>query len=151
MILSTTVKKRAAFLALAFAACLAAAQAAPAPGAMKAEAGEAERLFLHTLNLDPKELDRIEKVLAKDEETLSKARAEIRIIQARLARLMLEADPPMDQAKALVKESLDWEFQIRMIQLQRQVEIHKILGDDRWAGLFQLGMLLFGQDVAPLV
>ncbi|HRY56309.1 MAG TPA: hypothetical protein P5142_16930, partial [Spirochaetia bacterium] len=100
------------------------------------------RLALARLELGAEELERIEAILEKDEEAVAKARAEVRILQAKLARLMLERSVPMDQVQALVKESLEWEYTSRMIQIRRQVEIKQVLGDERWASLFRLGRSL---------
>lgn len=132
-------RRAAIVLALGLAAAAVAAQPAPQPAASD-EAGEQEGAvaLFHGIALEPKELDQIEKVLDKDEETLAKARAEIRILQARLARLMLERSVPMDQVQSLVKGSLDWEYQIRMIQIDRQISIRRILGDERWASVLKL-------------
>lgn len=135
-------------LVLAFAAASAAQSPAPPaaprlpPKAGAAADEEAGPALLRKLALDPKELDQIEKVLDKDEDALAKARAEIRVIQARLARLLLEQDVPMDQVQALVKESLDWEYKVRMIQIGRQIDLRRILGDGRWSSLFKLGRAL---------
>jgi hypothetical protein len=124
-------------VALASAAATAAAQDKPTSAPVDEQEGA--RALFRGIALDTKELGQIEKVLAEDEETLAKAKAEIRILQARLARLMLEKTVPMDQVKSLVKESLDWEYQIRLIQIARHVAIRRILGDDRWASILKLG------------
>ncbi len=89
--------------------------------------------------LDRAELDRIVEILEKGEGDIVKARAEIQVIQARIARLLLEKDPPLDEIGRLVRESLDWEYKIRMAQIERQAGIRAIVGDDRWSVLFRLG------------
>jgi hypothetical protein len=45
----------------------------------------------------------------------------------------------MDQIRSIVRESLDWELKVRLIQIERQIALRKILGDDRWTALFKLG------------
>ncbi len=90
------------------------------------------------LDLKAKELDQIERILDKNEDSISKARAEIQILQARVTRLLLEKEPPMDQIKTLVKESLDWELQVRMGQIERQIAIRRVIGEERWATAMKL-------------
>ncbi|HOX33724.1 MAG TPA: hypothetical protein PLB91_15440 [Spirochaetales bacterium] len=132
-----------AALALAFGlAASAAADSRDAKERPQEEPKYSGRLALARLELGAEELERIEAILEKDEEAVAKARAEVRILQAKLARLMLERSVPMDQVQALVKESLEWEYTSRMIQIRRQVEIKQVLGDERWASLFRLGRSL---------
>jgi Na+-transporting methylmalonyl-CoA/oxaloacetate decarboxylase gamma subunit len=92
---------------------------------------------LASLNLSDEELKSIEAILAKDETDLAKDRADIQVLQAQLSRLMLDKDPGMDAAGAIVKKSLDLEYSVRMIQLGRQIQIKKLLGDERWATLYR--------------
>jgi hypothetical protein len=130
-----TSRKIAAFLTLALAlgAGVAAQNKPDAPG----NAGEF-RKELKSLALEDKEVDSLEKIVQRDADALEKAQAEIRILQARLERLMLEKKPPMEDIKTLVKQSLDWEFQIRMIRIQRNLDIRALIGDDRWAKAYRL-------------
>jgi hypothetical protein len=133
-----------ACLAAAFLAspCSAQAQKAAPPAQAPSTAPEDEQAqgekAARKLGLQPKELDQIEKILDRNEEAIGKARAEIQILQARITRLLLEKEPSMDQVRALVKESLDWELQVRMAQIERQVAIRKVVGEERWAGVMQL-------------
>jgi len=125
------------------AAPAASAQAGPAPAqppaaAAEPDGGQKGDKAAKLLDLKAKELDQIEKILDKNEEAISKARAEIQILQARIARLLLEKEPSMDQIKAIVKESLDWELQVRMAQIERQVAVRKVVGEERWAGVMRL-------------
>jgi Spy/CpxP family protein refolding chaperone len=132
----------AAFLVAGLGSAQAQKQAAPSPAAPQATAPDeglaAGEKAAKKLGLQPKELDQIEKILDRNEEAIGKARAEIQILQARITRLLLEKEPPMDQVKALVKESLDWELQVRMAQIERQIAIRKVVGEERWAGVMKL-------------
>jgi hypothetical protein len=93
---------------------------------------------LRDLKLEQAEIDKIEEALKTSEEAIVKARAEIQVIQARIARLMLDREPSMEQTGALVKESLDWEYKIRMAQIGRQIAIRQIVGDERWVLMFRM-------------
>ncbi len=93
---------------------------------------------LRDLRLDQAEIDKIEEALKTSEVAIVVARAEIQVIQSKIARLMLEKEPSREQTGALVKESLDWEYKIRMAQIERQISIRQIVGDERWALMFKL-------------
>lgn len=85
------------------------------------------------LGIREKELDRIEAILKKDEAGIAEARAEIQIIQARIARELLKDGPDKAGIKAMIEESLGWELKIRMIQIERQIAIRDLIGTPRWA------------------
>lgn len=88
---------------------------------------------LRTLAIKDKELDEIDAVLAEKEEAAAQARAEIQIVQAKIARALLDEEPKMDEIKALIKESLDSEMKVRVIQIERQLAVRKLIGARRWA------------------
>jgi hypothetical protein len=106
---------------------------------LSAQEGKKEepKAILKALKLEQADLDAIEAIITKDESTLAKARADIQVLQAQLSRLMLEKDPQLDQVQSVVKQSLDLELKIRMIQITRQIAVKKLLGDDRWAVLYR--------------
>ena len=88
---------------------------------------------LSALAIKDKELDEIENVLREKEDAVAQARAEIQIVQAKIARALLYEAPNMDGIKALIKESLDSEMKVRLIQIERQLAIRKLIGAKRWA------------------
>jgi hypothetical protein len=98
---------------------------------------EARRDF-RLLALSPEEAGTIGELTEGDARDLELARAEIRELQARLARLMLEAKPDMKAIEKTVRQSLDAEYRIRMAQIRRNIALREILGDKRWAALSRL-------------
>ncbi len=91
-----------------------------------------------SLALTDAEKSSLEKIVQKDEGEVEKNQAELKVLQARLERLMLEKTPQMDAIKALLKDSLEWEYKIRLIRLERNIAFRGILGQDRWATLYKL-------------
>lgn len=98
---------------------------------------EARRDF-RLLALSPEEAGAIGELTEGDARELELARAEIRELQARLARLMLDAKPDMKAIEKTVRQSLDAEYRIRMAQVRRNIALREILGDKRWAALSRL-------------
>ena len=88
--------------------------------------------------LSQEEIEKIEGILESSEQAIRTARAEIGIRQAQISRLMVDAKPDMEKISALVKESLDWEHKVRMAQLERQISIRTVVGEERWGWLFTM-------------
>lgn len=98
---------------------------------------EARRDF-RQLALTDDEAAAIQRLLERDARELELARASIRELQARLARLMLEKKPDLTAIEKTVRQSLDEEFSIRMVQIRRNMALRELLGDKRWAALSRL-------------
>jgi hypothetical protein len=123
-----------------------AAQRAGAPAGKDAPAvkgrdgyGLAEaRKDFRQLALEEDEVRRIKELLDSDSRELGQGRAEIRELQARLARLMLDEKPDKAIIEKTVRQSLEVEFRIRMAQIDRNLALRELLGDRRWAALSRL-------------
>lgn len=126
----------AAALAL-FAVLAPAAAQAPAQGPSGPVGGDI-RWSVRQLNLSPAEIKSIEDIANRQADGLAAAASEMRIIQAKLERLLLDKDPDLGAIKQLVKSSLDWELQIRMARIERAIDLRKLLGPERWAILQRL-------------
>ena len=96
------------------------------------------RWSVRQLNLSSAEIKSIEAVVDGQADGLARAASEMRIIQAKLERLLLDKDPDMGAIRQLVKSSLDWELQIRMARIERAIDLRKLLGPERWAILQRL-------------
>ena len=90
------------------------------------------------LHLSPAEMKSIEGLVDAQADGLAQAASEMRIVQAKLERLLLDKDPDRGAIKQLVKSSLDWELQIRMARIERAIDLRKLLGPERWAILQRL-------------
>lgn len=122
---------------LAFVAAGAISQTKPDDGPALGEF----RKDMKSLALEDKEIEALEKIMVKNDDDLTKAQAEIKILQAKLERLMLEKKPPMDDIKAIVKQSLEWEYKIRIVRIERNMEIRAVIGDERWAKAYRLAKI----------
>jgi Spy/CpxP family protein refolding chaperone len=98
----------------------------------------AVREWFRRLNLSEDDLDRLEKILDSRELELARAQNEIRIYQTRVATMLLDPDPDMRAIEEAISKSLAYEKAIRLIQIERQVAIRKILGEERWQAVLFL-------------
>ncbi|MCX7024006.1 MAG: hypothetical protein NT080_05230 [Spirochaetes bacterium] len=90
------------------------------------------------LKLKPRELDKLREILEKDAPELERVRAGLRELQKRMVRLMVATEPDRGQIKATVRESLELELQMRMIQVDRHLAVRKLIGGERWASFYRL-------------
>ena len=113
----------------------------------------AKELKQFTLTQD--EADKIIAVLEKDVNALELARAEIKELQARLARQLLEEKPNKVEIEKTVRQSVEVEYRLRMMQLERSLAVRELLGRNRWAILIriqrQLNEQLTKDDIQALV
>jgi Spy/CpxP family protein refolding chaperone len=119
-------------LTAAIALLLAGTAAVSAQPMMKPQGKDSVRSWLRELKVTDEELAKISELVAKDESTLAKARADIRVNQANIGRLLLEAEPDRNAIDAEVDKSLAAEKTIRMGQIDRQIQVKSIFGEKRW-------------------
>lgn len=96
------------------------------------------RKELKSLAFTEKELDAVEAIVANGEADIVKAQGEIKVIQVRLESQMKAKYPPLAEIKKLVRESLEWEYQIRILKIERNIAIRQVIGDERWGKAFKL-------------
>jgi Skp family chaperone for outer membrane proteins len=97
---------------------------------------------LSELKLNADELDSIEKIIEKNSAEMEKNRADLQILQAQLGRQLLEKDPDIESIKKIVRQSLEIEFKMRMIQIERQLKLRELLGPERAQILFRLARVV---------
>lgn len=88
------------------------------------------------------ETDKIMEMVKKDTQALELARAEIKEMQAKLSRLLLEEKPNRAEIEKTVRQSVEAEYRIRMIQIERSLSLRETLGQDRWAIVIRVMRLL---------
>ncbi len=112
------------------------AESAPAFSPGEA-AGVMERLQLKT-----EERERIRLMLEEQEGELARVRAELREMQARMARLMLEERVNRQEVERTLRQSMELELRMRMIQAERNIRLKEMLGPERWAGMYRLAQMV---------
>ena len=117
-------------------------QEAPKAAQTERLALEEARRDFQRLELSREELAGLRELVGKEQRALEQERARIREAQARLARLMLEAKPDMEAIRATVRDSLEAEYRIRIVQIERNIAIRAKIGDARWAALSRLSRAL---------
>ncbi|MEN6296688.1 MAG: periplasmic heavy metal sensor [Rectinema sp.] len=98
----------------------------------------AVREWFRSLNLTDEDLAKLEKILDAREIELAKAQNEIRIYQTQVANMLLDPNPDMNSIEDAISKSLGYEKTVRIIQIERQVAIRKIFGEERWQSILFL-------------
>ena len=99
---------------------------------------DAVRSWLKDLKISEEDLKKMTEVVSYKETMIAKARADIRINQANISRYMLDTDPDMAAIAEEVEASLKAEKSIRLAQIERQIAVRKIFGEDRWKKVLML-------------
>ncbi len=103
--------------------------------------GEASRV-MDRLQLKTEERERIRLMLEEQEGELVRVRAELREMQARMTRLMLEERVNKQEVERTLRQSMELEFRMRMIQAERNIRLKEMLGPERWANMYRLAQMV---------
>jgi hypothetical protein len=69
---------------------------------------------------------------------LAKARAEINVQKALLARLLLDAGANDREVERILRQAMEAELQVRMIQIRRELAARRLIGDRKWLQLREM-------------
>jgi hypothetical protein len=103
---------------------------------LHAQAGSAERL-LQSLGLTEDEIEQVIEVERESAVRTARLRADLDVQKAALARLLLDESPTMRLVERNLRASADIEVQIRLVEIERELRIRRIVGTDRWTRIVQ--------------
>jgi hypothetical protein len=126
--------------------------AANAPGSV--ERGALQRLFLELQRPDGRihvlaamtgapaeKLKKAEEIRVAAERELRADQAEIEVRKAQLTRVLIDTHPNMADVQKYLREGADWEYKMRLAQIERDLHIRGLLGDSDWSR-YQAGVRL---------
>ena len=85
------------------------------------------------LGLNEGETEGMLRVYRETDEMIHEADLELDIYRAQLAKLLYSRDVDMGEVEKLLRTSYEWQLKRQLAQIRRQVEIRRILGDERWS------------------
>lgn len=106
------------------------------------------RQELKRLALSEPQMQQVVEVVRSTLPEIEKARAESRVVQAELARLLLDDNPAKAEIEKLVRQGLDWDAKVKLLRIDRSLKIRAIVGKDHWAGLSDLSRRVFEAEKA---
>jgi hypothetical protein len=119
--------KRIAFAALCFFA------AAAISFAQDGASGQ----FLRKIGLTDEQIAQIEAIQDQSQAEIRKAQAELDIAKAQLSRLLLNVEASMKEIEKSVRAATEWEIQVKLAQIARELKLRKLVGDRKWRQLTQ--------------
>lgn len=99
---------------------------------MLATDGGRERLLEAATTLPNAKIQRAAQITGNFSAQLKKYQAEIDVRKAELTRVLLDTHPDMKQVERILKEALNWEYRMRLGEIERDVEVRNVLGDRGW-------------------
>jgi hypothetical protein len=103
---------------------------------LQAQTLSGERL-LQSLGLDDDEIEQVLEVEREAAVRIQRLRADLDVQKAELARLLLDESPDMRLVERNLRESADIEVQIRIVGIERELAIRRIVGTERWTRIVQ--------------
>jgi Spy/CpxP family protein refolding chaperone len=91
-----------------------------------------EAPLLERLGIPQEDIERIEEIRYDAQKTVRAAQAELEIYRARLKKLLLDAQADLREVEALLREAMSWELKIRLTQIEQELQIRRLLGEENW-------------------
>jgi hypothetical protein len=88
---------------------------------------------MEKMGLDEEEIEKAGGIQEAAENRIKVARAEQEILKAKLKRELINTDADIDTVEEILRDSLEWELEIQLAQIERDLELRNLLGDDAWA------------------
>jgi len=89
------------------------------------------------LGLSEEEITQLTAIFDRTEPIVRRSRVEIDVLKAQLKKVLFQDPVDMNEVERLLRASLEWEYKLRLAQISRQVEIRKLLGDQKYARLLE--------------
>jgi hypothetical protein len=90
------------------------------------------------LSLKDSEIRELTKLWTEGERAIQIAAADRDVKASELRRLLLEENVDMNAVKKALRDGMESEFRIRLVQIERAMQARKLLGEKRWADLQRL-------------
>ena len=90
---------------------------------------------LQKLGFTSQQIDQLLAIQEKSRAATQKAQAELAVAKAQLEKLLVDPNVSMVEVEKSVRAAMEWETQIKLAQVQRELEIRRLIGDRRWREL----------------
>jgi DNA repair exonuclease SbcCD ATPase subunit len=94
--------------------------------------------LMKRLGLTDPQAEKFIAIYTDSAEELAKARAEIAVQKALLAKLLLDVNVSDREVEKVLRQAMEAEIQVRMTQIRRELAARKLIGDKRWRQLRDL-------------
>lgn len=98
---------------------------------------QAPERVLQNFSLTDSQIQTLQNIIDQGQQTILDSRADIRVDQARLARLILDEQPNWSEIENALHQDLQKEYQIRIALIRRNIEVRNQMGRDTWVKIFR--------------
>lgn len=102
-----------------------------------AAAQQDEAPFLERLGLSEQQIQEVFEIQAQTEAETRVARAELDLLRARLTRELVEPKPDRGEIREILRESVEWEYQLRLARVEAELDIRQVVGDRTWGRMVE--------------
>jgi hypothetical protein len=96
-----------------------------------------DRQVWQKLGLTEEEIGRARAIYERTEKVIREAQVELDVLKAELRRLLYREQVEMSAVEKQLRASLEWEYRLRLAQITRQVELRRLLGDQKYIRLME--------------
>jgi DNA-binding transcriptional MerR regulator len=100
-------------------------------------AQETDAPFLERLGLSEEQIEEVLEIQQETQEETRLARAELDLLRARLTRELVESEPDRQEIRNILRESVEWEYQLRLARVEAELDIREVVGDRTWGRIVQ--------------
>lgn len=100
--------------------------------------GSTTDVLKRRLGVTDRQAEQLIAVYRDSQTELRKAQAGVNVQKALLAQVLVNADAPDADVQKALRAAMDAEYQVRLIQIHRELATRKIIGDERWVRLRDL-------------
>ncbi|NNM68194.1 MAG: hypothetical protein HKM06_09310 [Spirochaetales bacterium] len=93
--------------------------------------------ILQNFTLNGNQIQTLQRIINQGQQTIIDARADIRIDQARLARLILDETPNWTEIENTLRQDLQKEYQVRLTLIRRNLAVRNQMGRETWVRIFR--------------
>ena len=92
---------------------------------------------LRALGLSSDEIEEVMAVVSDTTAATRRLQADLEVKKAELARILLDDSPAMRQIERNLRETASVEVDIRLLEIERELAVRRIVGQDRWSAIIQ--------------
>jgi len=106
-------------------------------GAAAYSQGVTDREAWKQMGLSDPQIDQAGAIYESTQNAIREARVELDVLKAELRRALYQGSTDMKEVERLLRNSMEWEYKLRLAQITRQVELRRLLGDRLYVRLLE--------------